>query len=212
MFSNLSAERAKYEEAYPGLRYLPSSRNWWARLKGVPAECEHLDRETEWIASLVPDTLYLRGKAAIRREPVRPEVMMCRDCFLEILQRELANYDGRVMAFEPDPEAFTQYFFVGPGDFDAAGVLPDLQDALKARLAQNVGACELCSSPASWHWLPRDAVSDLSDVAAVSAAPGVRLCRPHGTRRLLDCFEKMPEANIYYVNLPYGDSGVYLWI
>lgn len=212
MFSGLFAERAEYEDAYPGLRYLRSSRNWWARLKGVPAECEHLDRETEWIASLVPDTLYLRGKTAIRRQPVRPEVTMCRDCFLDIFQRELANFDGQVMAFEPDPSLFTQYFFVSPDDFGAAGLLPDLQATLKTRLQQAMGGCELCSSPATWQWFSRDAVPDLGDSGSVSTATGIRLCRPHGARRLVDCFERMPEANIYYVNLPYGDSGVYLWI
>jgi hypothetical protein len=212
VFSDLFTERAKYEDAYPGLRYLPSSRNWWAKLKGVPAECEHLDQEVDWIASLVPDTLYLRGKAAVRREPVRPEVMMCRDCFLEVLQRELANYDGKVTAFEPDSSAFTQFFFVGPEDFQGAGLLPDLQTSLNARLSRAMGTCELCSTPATWQWFPHASVPDLGDTEAVAAVPGVRLCRPHGIRRLLDCFEKMPEANIYYVNLPYGDSGVYLWI
>ena len=54
--------RASYEEAYPGIRLLPSSRNWWAKLKGVPAECVHLYDEQSFMASLVPDTLYVRGK------------------------------------------------------------------------------------------------------------------------------------------------------
>jgi hypothetical protein len=204
--------RAKYEDAYPGLRLLPSSRNLWARLKGVPAECQHLDHETQWIASLVPDTLYLRGKGFVRREPVRPEVTMCRDCLLGVLQRELSNFEGRVMAFEPDPAAFTQYFFVGPHDFDAAGLTPELQSAIRMHLESSLGTCELCSTPATWHWFSREAAPDLADASAIWGTPGLRLCRPHGTRRLIETFEKMPEANIYYMNLPYGDSGVYLWI
>ena len=91
--------RVSYEEVYPGIRFLPRSLNWWARLKGVPAECEHLDDEAHWMATLVPDTLYLRGKAATRRRPARPEVSLCRECFRHVLADGLASYDGRVVVF-----------------------------------------------------------------------------------------------------------------
>src|SRR5208282_4384328 len=104
----MGTARVTHEDAYPGIQFLPSSRNWWAKLKGVPAECVHLDDPQPWMASLLPDTLYLRGKAAARREPVRPEVSLCRDCFLDVLRRELESYQGRVIAFEPDAEAFSQ--------------------------------------------------------------------------------------------------------
>jgi len=99
------------EAAYPGIEFLPSSRNWWAWLKGSPAECIHLDREAPWIATLLPDTLYLRGKKETRRDPVRPEVSLGLDCLSGAIREELNSYEGRVVAFEPDPEMFTQYFF-----------------------------------------------------------------------------------------------------
>ena len=53
-----------YETAYPRVEILPSSRNWWAKLKGTAAECIHTRDECAWIAALLPDTLYLRGKRA----------------------------------------------------------------------------------------------------------------------------------------------------
>ena len=70
-----------------------------------------------------PDTLYLRGKRAVRRDPVRPEVSLCRDCLAETFTSEITAYPGRVVAFEPDPEIFTQYFFVARAGFRGRGAL-----------------------------------------------------------------------------------------
>jgi hypothetical protein len=204
--------RASYEEAYPGIRFLPSSRNWWAKLKGVPAECVHLEDEQSFMASLLPDTLYLRGKARTRREPVRPEVSLCRDCFLDVWRRELERYPGRVIAFEPDPEALSQYFFVAPTDFSAAGLLPEVREAFTQRLGAPAGLCRECGRGGTWEWFSRESVPDLGDVAAITAARGVSLCPEHGAQKLCDMFEAMREANLYYVNVPYGDSGAYVWI
>src|ERR1700720_3826347 len=63
--------RISHDEAYPGIEILPRSRNWWAWLKGTPPECVHLGEECDWIATLLPDTLYLRGKRSTKREPPR---------------------------------------------------------------------------------------------------------------------------------------------
>ena len=41
---------------------------------------------------------------------------------------------------------------------------------------------------------------------------GESLCARHGARKLCDAFAKLPDANLFYVNLPYGDAGAYLWI
>jgi len=204
--------RISHEEAYPGIRFLPSSLNWWARLKGVPAECVHLEEERPWMASLVPDTLYLQGKAASRREPVRPEVSLCRDCFLEIFRREFQAFAGRGIAIEPDGESFSQYFFVSAPDFDAAGLLPEVREALETRLAKDAGACSGCSNPATWDWLSRSEVADLSNAAAIARAAGTKLCAMHAARKICDAFEGIHEANLYYVNLPYGEGGAYVWI
>ncbi len=192
--------------------FRPSSRNWWAWLKGVPAECVHLDREHEWIATLVPDTLYLRGKAAIRRQPVRPEVSLCRDCLTGVLLRELADFPGRIAAFEPDAESFSQYFFVATPDFEPAGLKPEVAAAIQLRLGQEDSSCVECRRPSSWVWFSREQVGSLDEVAAIEAAPGEHLCAAHGAQRLCSALEAIDEASVFYMNLPYGDSGAYVWI
>lgn len=203
--------RVTHEEAYPGIRFLPSSMNWWARLKGVPAECIHLEDDQAFMASLLPDTLYLRGKAAKRREPARPEVSLCRNCFLNVFRREFEGFTGRGIAFEPDGSSFSQYFFVSVPDFAAAGLLPEVQAAIERRLAGESASCEQCSFPATWLWISREEVPDLGDAHAILHAAGKKLCAIHAARAMCEAFETIPEANLYYVNLPYGESGAYVW-
>lgn len=135
--------KIKLEQAYPKIAFRWRSRNWWARLTRVPPECEHLERGGDWMATYAPDTLYLRGKASSLRRPPRPEVSLCRACLLSELETELAAFQGRVVAFEPDGQAFTQYFFVGVDEFEAAGVIPDVASAIARRLNLPAGDCEL---------------------------------------------------------------------
>jgi hypothetical protein len=204
--------RVTYEQAYPGLAFRPASRNWWAWLKGTPAECVHLDPAQDWMATLVPDVLYLRGKAATRRQPKRPEVSLCRSCLIDVLMEELSTYSGRVVAFEPDPDTFSQYFFVGAPDFEAAGLEREVGAAIERRLTSPAGTCEECSRPAAWLWLSRQQVASLDDVSAIGAAPGDRLCTAHGAARFCRALTAISEANVFYINVPYGDSGAYVWI
>lgn len=204
--------RISYDAAYPGLKLAPRSRNWWAWLKGTPAECVHLDGEQSWMATLLPDTLYLRGKSAKRREPSRPEVSLCRDCLLGIADGEMRSFHGRVVAFEPDAEIFTQYFFVATPDFEAAGLAPEVAAAIEKRLAQNGHACAECSRPASWLWFSREQVATLDAVDRIGEAPGEWFCPQHGAGMLCVSFKKIAEANLFYMNLPYGDAGAYIWI
>ncbi|HJY86385.1 MAG TPA: hypothetical protein VKE24_06060 [Candidatus Acidoferrales bacterium] len=204
--------RLRLEQAYPGLAFRPRTRNWWARLTRVPPECVHLETEQAWMATLVPDTLYLRGKAAPRRKLPRPEVSLCRRCLLEVLERELTGYSGRVVGFEPDWETFTQYFFVGESDFAAAGLQPEVAAAIEQRLRTLTGACSECSRPATWLWLSRQDVASLDDFGHIRAAAGRRLCAEHGARALSDAFEACAEANLFYINVPYGEPGAYVWI
>lgn len=205
-------QRVTYEEAYPQIEWLPRSRNWWAWLKGTPAECVHLGNGAPWMATLLPDTLYLRGKRALRREPVRPEVSLCRDCLDEVAHQELAEYGGRVVAFEPDAEAFTQFFFVAKPDFEDAGLAPETAGAIEERLARDGGTCAKCLREANWLWLSREDVPSLDDVASIRGAAGEALCATHGAERLFATFERMAEANVFYMNLPYGEAGAYVWI
>lgn len=201
-----------YDEAYPDVEFLPRSRNWWAWLKGTPAECIHLGSECNWIATLVPDIIFLRGKRRKRRDLVRPEVTLCRDCLSETAAPDMAEYEGRVVAFEPDPELLTQYFFVEKEDFAAAGLAPDVADAIAERLMQNSNACQVCGHGATWLWLSREQVATLDEVPQIGAAPGEWFCARHGAEKLFSAFEKMADANIFYMNLPYGECGAYVWI
>ena len=46
----------------------------------------------------------------------------------------------------------------------------------------------------------------------VAAAPGTAFCSRHGARNLLAAFERIKDANVFYMNLPYGEAGAYVWI
>jgi hypothetical protein len=204
--------RVKLEQAYPKIAFRWRSRNWWARLTRVPPECEHLDRGGDWMATYAPDTLYLRGKASLRRRPARPEVSLCRACLLTELETELSAYQGRVVAFEPDAAAFTQYFFVGADEFDAAGLLPDVAAAIERRLNLPAGDCDVCEAPATWQWLSRQDVESLDEVPRIATARGESLCARHGAQKLCSTLTNVSEANLFYMNSPYGEAGAYLWI
>jgi hypothetical protein len=205
-------DRMTLDQAYPGLAFRPKSRNWWARLTRVPAECVHLEIPLDWMATLVPDTLYLGGKARVQRRPARPEVSLCQQCCLSVLEPELAAFGGRAVAFEPLGELLSQYFFVGREDFAAAGLKPEVGEAIARRLEERSADCERCRRPASWLWFSRREVSSLDDVPMIAAAPGLRLCARHGAAELCASLAALPEANLFYVNVPYGDAGAYLWI
>ena len=201
-----------YDQAYPHLEFLPRSRNWWSWLKGTPAECIHLGGECDWIATLVPDIVFLRGKRRKRRDAVRPEITLCRDCLAETAAPDMVEYEGRVIAFEPDPEFLTQYFFVEKEDFAAAGLAPDVADAISRRLVQNSGECQVCGHAGSWLWFSREQVATLDEVEQIASAPGEIFCAKHGAEKLFSAFEKFAEANIFYMNVPYGEAGAYVWI
>jgi hypothetical protein len=165
-----------------------------------------------WMATLLPDTLYLRGKRLATREFARPEVSLCRECLIDAVGSEFAAFTGNVVAFEPDPEAFTQYFFVGSSDFEPAGLKPEVARAIEQRLAQGGESCAACRRAATWLWLSREEVATLDDVLKIREAPGVWLCAEHGSQRLFQSFQKISEANLFYMNLPYGEAGAYVWI
>jgi hypothetical protein len=211
-YHRLDMARLALEQAYPGISFRPRSRRLWARLMRWPAECIHLEPGHSWMATFIPDTLYLRGKAAPQRETVRPEVSVCLECLTGLLEPELANYRGRVIAFEPDGESFTQYFFVGSEDFAAAGLRPEVGDAIGKRVDSISGACGDCGAPATWLWISRREVSSLDQTERIEDSPGVLFCAKHGAAKLCDALGKVDEANLFYVNAPYGDSGAYVWI
>jgi hypothetical protein len=164
------------------------------------------------MATFIPDTLYLRGKPAPRRQPARPEVSVCLDCLSGLLAAELAAYPGRIVAFEPDGATFTQYFFVGRDDFEAAGLRPEVAGAIGKRVDSFNGPCSDCAWPAAWLWISRREVSSLDQTERIEQSPGALYCAKHGVAKLCEALGKVDEANLFYVNAPYGDSGAYVWI
>ena len=203
--------RISYREAYPSLQILPRSRNWWAGLKGAAPECIHLDENISWIAAVLPDTLYLRGKKTNRREPVRPEISLCFECLSDTFAAELESFPGRVVAFEPDPANFSQYFYVAAEDNEAAGVTPELAAVLDQRLKTLPAACHRCSAAAAWLWFTRDEIVSLEETEKIQAAVGEALCPNHAAQQMRAMLERIAAANIFYINLPYGAAGAYLW-
>ncbi len=204
--------RLTVDQAYPGISIRPQSRRLWARLMRWPAECVHLEHGHHWMATFIPDTLYLRGKARLRRDPARPEVSVCFDCLAGVLEPELAGGSGHVIAFEPDGESFTQYFFLGREDFDAAGLRSEVAAAIDTRLQELQGPCSDCDGPASWLWISRREVSSLDQAERITASPGALFCAKHGAAKLCQALGEVAEANLFYINAPYADSGAYLWI
>jgi len=204
--------RIDMNQAYPGISIRPGSRTLWARLMRWPAECIHLENGHHWMATFIPDTLYLRGKARLRRNPARPEVSVCFDCLAGLLEAELAACPSRVVAFEPDGENFTQYFFLGREDFAAAGLRSEVAAAILTRLEELDGDCSDCGLPANWLWISRREVSSLDQTERILASPGALFCAKHGAAKLCEALGQVEEANLFYVNAPYGDSGAYVWI
>ena len=129
-----------------------------------------------------------------------------------MLEPELAAHAGRVVAFEPDGETFTQYFFVGQEDFPAAGLRPETAAAIEKRAETLHGECSDCGAPATWLWISRREVSSLDQTERIETVPGAQLCARHGAAKLSDALAKINEANLFYVNAPYAESGAYLWI
>lgn len=164
------------------------------------------------MAMLLPDTLYVRGKAVLQRRPARPEASLCRECLLSIVEPELKAYHGPVVVFEPDATTVTQYFFMATNDFEVSGLQPAVAAAIQQRLARRMDSCALCSRQARWQWISRDQVASLDDVGHITEATGQNLCAVHGAARFRQALENMPEANIFYMNLPYGDAGAFVWI
>ena len=203
--------RISLEEAYPGIRFSPRSRNWWARLKGTPAECIHRPSKTGWVATLLPDIVFFVGQSEARREPLRPEVSLCRECLMDVVKSDTEAFKGSIVAFEPDPNV-TQYFFTGAADFAPAGMTAEVEEAIAERLSQDPGTCEMCERAATWLWFPRSQVASLDDFQRIRDSAGERLCATHGAQKLRKAFEKIDKAKLSFVNLPYGESGAYVWI
>jgi hypothetical protein len=205
--------RTRLEQAYPGIEFRPRTRNWFARFLRVPPECVHLENQQDWMAGFAPDTLYLRGRTAARRSSAqRPEVSLCRACLFGLLGPELEQYRGRVAAFEPDSASVSQYFFLAARDFAEAGLESRVAEAIEARLGRLAGECEVCARPATWLWFARREVESLDDVERIAQSPGQLLCAAHGPERLCRALGALPDANLFYLNAPYGDSGAYVWI
>ena len=206
--------RIPVQQAYPDILFRWRSANWLSRLIRMPAECVHLESHSPWMATFLPDNLYLRGKNVNLREPRRQEVSLCRECFARTFERELGAFRGRGVAFEPHAESVTQYFFVAAPDFEAAGVEPAVAQALETRLADVGGSkkCGECERAANWLWFSQEHVANLDAVEQICGSAGELLCAEHGARKICNALVSLERVNLYYVNAPYGEAGAYLWI
>ncbi|MGB7024553.1 MAG: hypothetical protein WBD73_12205 [Candidatus Acidiferrales bacterium] len=207
--------RISVHEAYRQLSFRRRTSNWLSRLIRMPAECIHLKGHPPWMATFLPDHLYLQGKRVPLRQPQRPEVSLCRECLTAELEKELAAYSGRVVAFEPDGESFTQYFFVAAPDFDAAGLEPAVAAAIGARLAQDDDSsksCQECPRDATWLWFSREQIPNLDAADRMEVMLGEHFCAEHGAKQICGALAAIEHANLFYVNAPYGEGGAYLWI
>lgn len=207
--------RLSIRQAYPDLSFRWRSANWVSRLIRMPAECIHLESHSPWMATFLPDNLFLQGRNVKLRDPRRPEVSLCRECFAKVFEKEVSAYTGRVVGFEPDPESVTQYFFVAAPDFKRAGVEPALIDALGTRLAEDTPAaapCQDCGQPATWLWFSRARVANLDASDQIRAAAPEHFCATHGAQTACSALTSVEHANFFYVNAPYGEGGAYLWI
>jgi hypothetical protein len=207
--------RLSAQQAYPDLSFRWRTANWFSRFIRMPAECIHLETKSSWMATFLPDNLFLQGKSVKLRDPRRPEISLCRECFAKVFESEASLYTGRVLAFEPDPHSVTQYFFVAAPDFDAAGVEPALAQAVEARLslsAEETKSCQDCERPATWLWFSRGRVPNLDASDQVRAVAAEHFCANHGARAVCRALTSLERVNLFYVNTPYGEGGAFLWI
>jgi len=58
----------------------------------------------------------------------------------------------------------------------------------------------------------RSAVPSLDEVGRIATAGAEEYCARHGAEKLCAAFAQVPDANLFYVNAPYGEAGAYLWI
>jgi hypothetical protein len=89
---------------------------------------------------------------------------------------------------------------------------PEVAAAIEKRLENFGGACSECGGAAAWLWISRREVSSLDQTERIEESPGAMYCAKHGAAKLCEALGKVGEANLFYVNAPYGDSGAYVWI
>jgi hypothetical protein len=84
--------------------------------------------------------------------------------------------------------------------------------AIEKRLENLQGECSDCGEPAHWLWISRREVSSLDQTERIETSPGALFCAKHGAAKLCEALGQVAEANLFYVNAPYADSGAYVWI
>jgi hypothetical protein len=65
---------------------------------------------------------------------------------------------------------------------------------------------------ATWLWFSRKEIESLDHSEKIAEASGQLLCATHGADRLCRALGALPDANLFYLNAPYGESGAYVWI
>ena len=107
---------------------------------------------------------------------------------------------------------FHAVFFCGAGGFRGSGTAAGSGAGDCCAAERSATVCGECGFPAKWLWFSREQVPSLDEVEKIAAAPGEWYCAKHGARNLLAAFARIADANIFYMNLPYGEAGAYVWI
>ncbi len=167
-------------------------------------------------ATLLPDTLYLRGKRVVqsRASPARNRSVP------HLLDEYLVRRTRRISAASSSPSSPTPrschaiFFRRAKRISQPAGLAPDVAAAIEKRLARRIW--RVCTMFDRWQlgFGCRETKWQASMKSNRSATrPGrASLCAAHGAAKLCEAFEDIPEANLFYMNLPYGEAGAYLWI
>jgi hypothetical protein len=197
------------EQAYPTLLFRRTG-SIWERFS--TPKCVHAENEDGWIACISPDTFIKHGRLTKLSETARPEVALCRSCLITLLNAELPRFQGRVVALEPHMEQMQQYVFTALSDMADGEFEPEIISAITRRLEDISGECDSCDQDAKWLWLSSRDVIDQQDLEGISNAKGVLLCSRHGSLTLRGALERIPKADMEYLNLPYSEAGFYIWL
>lgn len=203
-------------EAYSGLPLKPARRSWWRPWASSTLECTHLESGQTIRVELQPDSLWLRPEAPpIRvREPAAgkpppPAVTLCVDCLLALLARELNQFGGRVIAFEPEGEKFSRYVFVEQQHLGDVGLGPEDLIHCQSLVAEPLGGCQTCATEARFLWVKRGTTTDRRQLITYRGGRSY-YCLRHGAEVLSTTLHERIRAPLTHFNFPYGERGVYI--
>lgn len=202
--------KTELARVYAGLPLETPQRAWWRLGAAAPTRCTHLGTGESVRVEVKPDWVWLPGQAKplAVREPARPPIELCLDCLKMLVDREVAGFLGRVIAFEP-AERFSRYVFVEQQHLgDVALEAEDLIHC-QSLVAEPLGGCQTCAAEARFLWVKRGSTTENTKLTTYRGGRGY-YCLRHGAEVLSACLAERVRAPLDLVNLPYGERGVYI--